>query len=49
MNNLKEMERLKLLLTRCVNHIIQFEDEDAETVLRSLGFTEDEIEEYMDI
>ena len=42
-------ERVELLLARCVDHITQFEDEEAETVLRSLGFTEDEIEKYLDI
>ena len=48
-DNLKEAERLELLLTRCVDHIVQFEDEDTESVLKSLGFTEDEIKKYMDI
>lgn len=44
---LDEVERLRELIDACVDHIINFEDEEAENVLHELGFFDTEIKEYL--
>lgn len=41
-----EESRSEFLLKRSVEHIVNFEDDMAETVLKKLGFTEAEMEKY---
>lgn len=47
--NIKKEDRLIFLLKQCVNHIVSFEEDEAENVFKSLGFTDKEREEYVDI
>lgn len=44
---LDELERLRDLVNSCVNHIVSFEDDEAEKVLENLGFYRCEIKEYI--
>lgn len=41
-----EESRSEVLLKNSVEHIVNFEDDMAETVLKKLGFTEAEMEKY---
>ena len=41
-----EESRSEFLLKKSVEHIVNFEDDMAETVLKKLGFTEAEMEKY---
>lgn len=44
---LDELERLRELVEACANHIVSFEDDEAENVLENLGFYRCEIRELL--
>lgn len=44
---LDELERLRDLVDACVDHIINFEEDEAENVLEDIGFYRCEIKEYI--
>ena len=45
---LKELKRLRELVDKCATHIVDFEEDTAEEVLRELGFTESEIKKHIE-
>lgn len=42
----KEALRILDLFKKCVGHIAAFEDDETENVLKSLGFTDDDIKDW---